>query len=241
MSAIDDYLDRMLGELRGSPETVRRILSETENHLRETAESLEREGSTSADAESEAVARFGSADIVARQFGRVGLRDFLRPGLVLGAVGFLAICMSGLVAEFMGRVWGAGFVAGDISGTSYTPARCADFIGYFPGRTCLEAAAMHHWGEVVQYRVAAGALGLVCLVLLRLVHPRSALPSTFAPIVGTALFGSAAVVLLADAASSALQGGAIGASLSAGAIAAGVAAYFAIGVWGAMRQPLIAR
>ncbi|MEO6472430.1 MAG: permease prefix domain 1-containing protein [Aeromicrobium sp.] len=242
MSAIDEYLDRLLADLHGSPKTVRRILTEAENHLREKAEALEREGSTPEDAECEAVSQFGSAEMVARAFGRIGVKDFVHPGLVLGAVGFLAIALSGLLAEAMGRIWGAGFVAGDLPGTTYTPARCSEFTEYFPGRSCLEAAAMHHWGEVVQYRVAAAVLGLACLAALRFVRRRTYLPATFVPIAGAALFGLAAIVLLGDALNSATQGGnGIGASLSAGIIAAFAAGHYTFSTWRAVRRPLVSR
>lgn len=239
---IDEYLDALLGDLRGSPRNVRRILTEAENHLRETAEALEREGSSPEASEREAVSRFGSADMVAHQFGRIGLRDFVRPGLMLGSVGFLAIAVSGLLAEVMGRLWGAAFVAGDLPGTTYLRARCADFTEYFPGRSCLDAAALHHWGEVVQYRVAAGVLGIVCLLLLRVVHTHSALPPAFAAISGAAVFALASIVLLAQSLDAALQGGnGVGAPLSAAIVAAAVATFYGASAWRTMRRPLIAR
>src|SRR5262249_22620406 len=71
---------------------------------------------------------------------------------------------SGVLSEVLGRVFGAGFVAGDPSGVTYTPARCADYFEYFPhAKSCAAAAAEHHWGEVVEGRVAAGVLGLLAL------------------------------------------------------------------------------
>lgn len=238
---IDDYLDDLLGRLHGTPGTVRRILTEVENHLRETAEALQAQGAPEVDAECDAVARFGSADVVARRFHQIGLSDFVRPALTLGAVGFLAIAVSGLLAEVMGRLWGAGFVAGDVPGTAYSPSRCAEFTEYFPGRSCLDAAAMHHWGEVVQYRVAAGVLGIVCLVLLRLIRHRSALPPMVSNVAAAMVFGSAAVVLALATLNAGVQGSdGIGSSLSAAAVAGAVAAYYALEAWRTLRRPLLA-
>ena len=60
------------------------------------------------------------------------------------------ITLQRLVAEVFGRVFGAAFVAGDAPGVTYTPARCADYFEYFPRASdCTQAAALHHWGEVV--------------------------------------------------------------------------------------------
>jgi hypothetical protein len=40
---------------------------------------------------------------------------------------------------------------------TYTSQRCAEFLEYFPNAGgCEQAAALHHWGEVVEYRVAVG-------------------------------------------------------------------------------------
>jgi hypothetical protein len=94
----------------------------------------------------------------------------LRPAIVgawlIGAVGLVAIGLSGLVAEVLGRVFGPRFVAGDAPGVTYTPQRCGDYFEYFPtAPDCGQAAALHHWGEVVQYRIAAGVLGIFLLVV----------------------------------------------------------------------------
>ena len=80
-------------------------------------------------------------------------------------MGLLTLGLSGALSEAFGRIFGAGFVAGDPSGVTYTPARCDDYFEYFPtAGSCGEAAALHHWGEVVEGRVLAGILGLLALL-----------------------------------------------------------------------------
>jgi PadR family transcriptional regulator PadR len=91
----------------------------------------------------------------------------------------------------------AGFVAGDLPGMTYTPERCAEFLEYFPDAgSCAKAAALHHWGEVVEYRVAAGVLGLLVLGAFLLWRRRArppeylgVLPDGFAATVATSLYG----------------------------------------------------
>src|SRR5579875_2243869 len=56
---IEDYLDELFSCLRLPPRAARRLLAETEDHLRESAAELSRRGATSAAAEREAVRRFG--------------------------------------------------------------------------------------------------------------------------------------------------------------------------------------
>ena len=167
------YLDRLLGHLRGSAADVRRILAETEEHLRDAVSEGMAAGLGQDEAQRQAIARFGDPHVLARQFSgqlspvpqSVVLAELARTVVLLGAVALVAIGVSGALAEVFGRVFGPGFVAGDLPGTTYTPQRCAYFLEYFPqARTCGQAAALHHWGEVVEYRVAAGVLGLLVLV-----------------------------------------------------------------------------
>jgi hypothetical protein len=129
--------------------------------------------------------------------------ELARTAVRLGAIALVAVGVSGLVAELFGRVFGARFVSGDLPGTSDTPARCAYFLEYFPrAGSCAHAAELHHWGEVVEYRVAAGVLGLLVLagyaLWQRRRQPRhvGVLPDGFAATVATALYGVAGAGLL---------------------------------------------
>lgn len=178
---VDHYLDQLFDSLSGTGATGRRALTEAEDHLRSTVEELVAAGVPDEEAQRTAVSRFGNPAQVAMGLRRAhdGIGAVLRPifsgAWLLGAIGMIAIGVSGLIAEFLGP----HFVAGDSSGVTYTPERCAEYIEYFPDKTCAVAAEMHHWGEVVQYRVAAGMLGLLALGAY-------ALARRFGPIKGTA-------------------------------------------------------
>ena len=135
----------------------------------------------------------------------LGRETLLRLWLIahrLAVVGLVAIGVSGLLAWGLGSALGEAFVAGDTPGVTYTPERCADLAEYAPhATTCGEAAANHHFGEVVQYRVAAGVLGLLAAAAYLLVRRRATgssavVPDTLEDAVGAALFGAAGAGLL---------------------------------------------
>jgi hypothetical protein len=143
----------------------------------------------------------------------------------------MSIGLSGIVAEFIGRISGPAFVARDGPGVTYTAARCAEFVEYFPELSCVDAATMPHFGEVVEYRAAAGVLGLLALSIF-LVARRVPLmsdaawspPPAMIALVLAASFGAAAA-LLGGAGVMTLIGGSrqgMGANLSA-TLEAGVA------------------
>ncbi|HZQ38670.1 MAG TPA: permease prefix domain 1-containing protein [Dehalococcoidia bacterium] len=208
---IDEYLDRLAAELRLDGRRVRRVLLEAEDHLREAAQQFSADGLPWRDAEQRAIDRFGSPRTVAHRFAAeerraalpaIGVELVLALGLLFG-VGMSAIGASGLVAGVFGAVFGKSFVSGDTNGVTYVPARCADFLSYFPNAgSCEAAATAHHFGEVVTYRIAAGVLGLLalggCWWLRRRLgrEGRGALPEGFTATVGAALFGLAALALL---------------------------------------------
>lgn len=216
LDLVDAYLDELLEKMRGSGHDVRRTLSEAEDHLREAVDEGLAQGLELEAAQLRAVDRFGSPATVARRFATEEGRllppsAMLHVALALGlvaAIGMVAIGVSGLLAAAAGSVVGKRFVAGDAPGVVYTPARCAEFFQLAQGSaTCGQAAVAHHFDEVVFYRLDAGILGLVGLAgwwLLRRLFPRMAgvkvLPDSFVPTVGAAMFGAAAVFLLAPSA-----------------------------------------
>ncbi len=231
--AIDNFLDRFFNEMAGTGATGRRSLSEVEDHLRAAQATLVSGGMTEIRAADHAVERFGDPESLARDELTVhrdvrGLaRQLISGAWVLSAVGLIAIGISGLVAEAMGRLWGAGFVSGDTNGVTYTQARCADYLEYFPGHSCAQAAALHHWGEVVQYRAAAGVLGLIALGVFALARRGPMAGARWAPprgpiaLVGAALFALAAIALGGSSVAELALGGTrgVGDYLSAGVVA----------------------
>lgn len=103
--------------------------------------------------------------------------------------------------------------------------------------TCAEAAAAHHYDEVVDYRLAAGLLGLLGLGVYRYARRRSqppigTLPDGFVPITGTAVFGLAAAALIFQGLAPLPTGSSAGAGqwLSAGVVALAVAGCYALRV-----------
>ena len=241
---VEDYLDTLFDELSGTGGDGRRVLAEAEDHLHSAREDLVAGGIEPAEASRRAVTRFGEADrlagavrVVRRDLGGLG-RQLVSGGWLLGALGLLAIGLSGLLADLMGRWWGARFVAGDVNGVTYTAARCADFEGFHPGHSCSTAAALHHWDEIVGYRLEAGVLGLVLLLgylLARRVGPlrgRRWRPDG-APVIlvasvtaglAAALLGGSSVLQLALG-ETAGTGELLSAGLVAGLVALGAAAY----------------
>ncbi len=181
-SAVDQCLDEMFDRLAGTGAAGRRALAELEDHLRSAVAEGTARGLSTEQAEREAVARFGATAEVAGQLRSVhhGPYAWLRPAFVgcwlAGGLGLVTVGISGLVCEVFGRLFGADFVAGDAPGVTYTAQRCADYFEYAPNAaTCADAAAFHHWGEVVDSRVSAGVLGVLALLVLWLVRRSSQL------------------------------------------------------------------
>jgi hypothetical protein len=160
----------------------------------------------------------------------------------LAVVGLVSIAMSGVLAGVFGAAFGRSFVAGDPPGVTYTAARCTDFLEYAPGaKTCEQAATWHHYGEVVQYRLGAGLLGLLLLAAYLLARRRlrgdpTALPWGFEATIGTVMYGVAAFYLLATSANAAVlhETAGVGALLSGGVIAAIMAMVYGIALYRAL-------
>jgi hypothetical protein len=250
---IDAYLDQLARELRVEPGRVRRILTETEDHLRQSAAEAVAAGASEEEGARQAIARFGAPRTVARRFAAEEGR-LLPPALLLhltlslGAVAgvlLVAVGVSGLLAAGMGAAFGKAFVSGDAPGVTYTAERCADYFEYFPNASdCADAATQHHFEEVVFYRLTAGVLGLLVLgglFVVRRRYPRGAgvrlLPESFAPTVVATLFGIAALYLLGNSMQIAfgITDG-TGALLSGGVVALAGLAIFALPLLRTLRR-----
>jgi hypothetical protein len=248
---IEGYLDQLLGHLRGSTHDVRRILAEAEEHLRDAAAELVAAGVSEEEAQRRAIERFGNPPAVARRFSArlapvppaAVAAELARSVVSLGGVALVAIGASGLLAELLGRLLGPGFVAGDLPGMTYTPQRCAEFLEYFPDAGgCEQAAALHHWGEVVEYRVAVGVLGLLVLggFLLwrrgqggRPPEYLGVLPDGFAATAATSLYGVATAVLALEGLEALLVAGGDGAGqwLSGAVVALAMAVLYGVSLY----------
>jgi hypothetical protein len=248
---VERHLDLLFDKLSGTGRAGRRTLSEAEDHLRSAvAESLAG-GASALDAERAAVARFGAVEPVARGI-RLAHGAVLRPlftgAWLVGTLALLAMGVSGLISEVTGHLFGAGFVAGDASGVTYTPARCDDYFEYFPDAgSCAKAAALHHWGEIVDGRFAAGLLGLLSLAVYllarrytRLRDARWTPPAGGVALVAVALF---AVVGVAFTGMNALQlafgeHSGVGVGLADGVVSLVVAVLVAVLAWRRLRLRL---
>lgn len=231
--AVEQYLNELFDRLAGTGAVGRRALVETEDHLAESKAALIASGLDEREASLRAVARFGDARQIARDLRNAdrdlaGLaRQLFMTGWLLGALGAVAVGLSGLLAAGMRGLWGATFLSGDTNGVTYTASRCADFIGYFPGRTCEAAATLHHAGEVVDSRVALGFLGLLACGAFAVARrtwlsgPRWRVAPDAATLLGTTLFGLAAVALGGQSLLQLLFQGTtgVGANLSGGMVA----------------------
>jgi hypothetical protein len=252
--SVDRLLDELFDALSGTGAAGRRALAEAEDHLRTAVDAGVATGLSDEEAQREAVRRFGPVSRVAGELRVVhlGVRGLLRRAFtgtwLVGGLSLLAIGVSGLVAEVLGRAFGAGFVAGDPSGVTYTAARCADYAEYHPAATsCAAAAALHHWDEVVTYRVAAGVLGLLALGVLWLARRTVLRGQSWAPpvaltgMVMLALMGVAGVLLSGWSVVSLAFGesSGVGANLAGGVVALVVAV--AVAIWAVRRAHRVPR
>ena len=91
MSEIDTYLDGLFDRLAGTGASGRRMLEEAAEHLHASAEEAKAAGLSDADAEREAVRRFGESGPIAAQVPRPSVRSvwYLIGGVTLVVLGTL--------------------------------------------------------------------------------------------------------------------------------------------------------
>lgn len=200
-SPVEDYLDRLLGAAPGPPREVRALLAEAEAHLRDATAAGIASGLSLRQAEEQAVARFGPVRTVTAAEGRrqslplaVVTRQVISSGLLLGAIGALAVGVSGLVAAALAAVKGSTFIVNISHSTHLAPSDCARWLSQDHGAHSCYQAALSDWTfEVVAYRVLIGVLGALALGLYVIIRRRglAGLPPAVVDTIAVTAFGVA--------------------------------------------------
>lgn len=205
---IEDYLDRLLVSLSGSPRQVRHTLAEVEAHLRDAVAEGVAAGLPQAEAEQQALARIGpvhavagAAALLTRPSSALLRRLTLTAGLVGGA-GFLAVGAAGVVGRLLDGVKGDEFMTAPWPPGAYTRADCARWLAGDPGaHSCVTAMLADHVGDFLLETTAAALLGIIGLAAYLFLRRRwrdrataTALPAGTAEAVGGVLALLAAVV-----------------------------------------------
>jgi hypothetical protein len=110
--AIATYLTELERELRLKRVPHRRLLAETADHLRSSAQDLEAGGVAPGEAERLAVERFGAAALVARRFAHVVASTSARRALVWTATAFASYVVTAAFFVLTGPSWLRDFPQG---------------------------------------------------------------------------------------------------------------------------------
>jgi hypothetical protein len=217
---IEDYLDELLRRTRADARAARRLLDEAGDHLYATAAELESAGMSRAEAEAEAVRRFGPVRPIAQAATRRSLGalvvETLRAAVFLGACGLIAVGVSGLVALVMNMWAGRSFVGGQT---------------IFPGHG---ASVTEVADDAVVLRVLAGLVGLFVLLgylaWRRYARTEALLPAGLVDALGAAAFAAGTVGLSIAAVDQAVQTGTpgVGFALSGAVVALPATVYFCV-------------
>lgn len=252
---ISHYLDDLMSRLRGSPSSVRRIINETEAHLRDAVDDGVARGRSLSEAENEALANFGSAREIARASNnearsgtfRVVLSDVTSSTWILSTAGLLAIGASGLLIRIAQSLFGIGAVFGPTTGTHFSDSSCRYWMSIHPAaQDCLRAYTVESSQDGMLARTAAGLMGLILLAIGMLLHRRGALSmrggrAWLISAVGFTSFAAAGVILTGFGVDQLVVGSDNGAWqwLCEGCIALIAAACFGVKLLGLLRDSAI--
>ena len=248
---VEDYLDRLLVSLSGSPRQVRHTLAEVEAHLRDAVAEGIAAGLPEETAQAQALERIGPVHAVT---GRAAvltrpssalLRRLTLTAALVGGAGFVAIGGAGLVGRLLQAIKGNLFMTAPWPHGTYTQAGCARWLAGYPGtRSCVTAMLADHAFDFLLQATAAGLLGLLALAAYLFLRRRwrdratmTALPPGTAEALGTVMAGAAAVYFFGVVADIEMVQHGIGAGqpLSLAIAAAGAAAAFALALWHTVR------
>jgi hypothetical protein len=206
---IEEYLDRLLVSLTGSPRQIRHTLAEVEAHLRDAVAEGIAAGLPEQTAQAHALERIGPVPaaagppaILARPSAAL-VRRLILTGALIGSAGLIAIGVAGLAGRLLQAARGNLFLMSPFPPGTYTQADCARWLAGDPGtRSCVTAMLADHAAEFVLNATAAGLLGLIIgggylFLRSRWRDPATAaaLPAGTAEFLGAALAGIAALAL----------------------------------------------
>jgi MYXO-CTERM domain-containing protein len=205
---VEEYLDRLLVSLAGSPRQVRHTLAEVEAHLRDAVGEGIAAGLPEQQAQEQALERIGPVHLVA---GRPAvltrpsaplLRRLALTAALVGGAGFVAIGVAGIVGRFLNAAQGSLFMTPPFPPGTYTQADCARWLAGDPGtHSCVTAMLADHIDDFFLQTGASAVLGLIGLAAYVFLRRRwsdrataTALPAGTAAILGGVLAGLAAIV-----------------------------------------------
>lgn len=241
---VQDYLDKLLLTLTGSPRYIRYTLAEVEAHLQDAVAEGLAAGLPVAEAQAEAVRRIGPPGAVTghtAQFAQPTaalLRRAMLAGALIGGVGLVALAAAGAICWALASLAGGTFVTAPFPPGSYTGADCARWLAGDPAtRSCVTAMTADHIGDIVLYSCTAGVLGLAGLLAFGVLQSRwrdhgtrTALPAGSAEAVGMTLAGLVTAATLGVALNrlSVTHGIGAGQPFSLAVAAAAAATFFAV-------------
>lgn len=248
---VEEYLDRLLLTLGGSPRQVRHTVAEVEAHLHDAIAEETAAGKSRPEAEAAAVARIGTVcDVTGRRaaFGRpmaALLRRTALAGLLIGGVGLVAVGISGAIARALAAARGGSFVTAPFPPGSYTRADCSRWLAGDPAtHNCVTAMIADHVGDIALQSYAGGIVGVLALMaywaMRRRWHDRgtlTALPVGSAEAAGGLLALLVAIGTLGTGINTELvqRGQGAGHQFSLAVAALGATTFFAIRLYRAVR------
>jgi hypothetical protein len=207
---IEEYLDRLLVSLTGSPRQIRHTLAEVETHLRDAEAEGIAAGVPKQAAQAQALERIGPVPAAARSpviraWPAAALaRRLVLTAALIGSAGLIAIGGATLVGRLLLAARGNLFMTAPWPPGSYTRVDCARWLAGDPGTgSCVTAMLADHAGDFLLETAAAGLLGLIAGAGYLVLRSRwrdpatlAALPVGTAEILGAVLAGAATLVLL---------------------------------------------
>jgi hypothetical protein len=168
-------------------------------------------------------------------------RQLVASGLLLGAIGGIAVGISGVVSAVMEAIGGSTFIVNISSSTHLAPSDCARWLSQDPSAHSCYQAALSDWSfEVVGYRLFVGVLGLLALAAFFLLRRRrhfGTLPASVVDTIAVTLFGLAGLWTLGLGVDWLAQGhNGVGQWLSAAPVSLALAGYFGFRLVGDLRR-----